>query len=97
MVFTLQLSRTAQKALDKLPPNAVKKIYHHLEEVARDPYRPRPKADIVPVAGSETLYRLRVGKLRVEYEVCNDENTIKIANILTKEKIVQWQHEVEPE
>ena len=86
MVFTLQLSHTAQKALDKLPPNAVKKIYHHLEEVARDPYRPRPKADIVPVAGSETLYRLRVGKLRVEYEVCNDENTIKIAKIFQKKR-----------
>ncbi len=86
MVFTLQLSRTAQKALDKLPPNAVKKIYHHLEEVTRDPYKPRPKADIVPVAGSKTLYRLRVGKLRVEYEVRNDENTIKIAKIFQKKR-----------
>jgi len=35
MVFTLQLSRTAQKALDKLHSNTVKKIYHYLEEVAR--------------------------------------------------------------
>jgi mRNA-degrading endonuclease RelE of RelBE toxin-antitoxin system len=86
MVFTLQLSHTAQKALDKLPPNVVKKIYHHLEEVARDPYRPRPKADIVPVAGSQTLYRMRVGKLRVEYEVCNDENIIKIAKIFQKKR-----------
>jgi len=86
MTFTLQLSRTAQKALDKLPSNAVKKIYHHLEEVARDPYRPRSRADIVPVAGSKTLYRLRVGKLRVEYEVCHDENKIKIAKIFQKKR-----------
>ncbi len=86
MVFTLQLSRTAQKALDKLPPSAMKKIFRHLEEVARDPYRPRPRADIVPVAGSKTLYRLRVGKLRVEYEICNDENTIKIAKIFQKKR-----------
>ncbi len=69
MAFALQLSRTAQKALDKLPSNAVKKIYAHLEKLKRDPHRPWPKADIVHVAGSETLYRLRVGKLRVEYEV----------------------------
>ncbi len=55
MVFTLQLSRAAQKALDKLPPNVVKKICQHLEEVARNPYRPRPKADIAPVAGSKIL------------------------------------------
>jgi mRNA-degrading endonuclease RelE of RelBE toxin-antitoxin system len=76
-MFALQLSRTAQKALDKLPPNATKKIFIHLEEIKRDPYRPRPLADIVPVGGSDTHYRLRVGKLRVEYEVYNLNNTIK--------------------
>ncbi len=91
MVFTLQLSRTAQKALDKLPPSAVKKIYHHLEEVARDPYRPRPKADIVPVAGSKTLYRLRVGKLKVEYEVRNDENNYKNSENISEEKKIGLQ------
>jgi mRNA interferase RelE/StbE len=86
MTFTLLLSRTAQKALDKLPPNALKKLSLHLEEIAKDPYRPRPKADIVPVAGSESLYRLRVGKLRVEYEVNEGDNTIKIARIFLKKR-----------
>ncbi len=85
-MFTIQLSRTAQKALDKLPITAVEKILAHLEELKIDPYRPRPKADIVPVGGSETLYRLRVGKLRVEYEVCTDENIIKIVKIFQKKR-----------
>ena len=84
MMFTIQLSCTAQKALDKLPITAVGKILAHLEELKIDPYRPWPKADIVPVGGRETLYRLRVGKLRVEYEVCTDENIIKIAKIFPK-------------
>jgi mRNA-degrading endonuclease RelE of RelBE toxin-antitoxin system len=84
MAFTLQLSHTAQKALDKLPLSAVKKIYVHLEELKTDPRRPRPRADIVPVAGSETLYRLRVGKLRVEYEVEGD--VLKIAKIFQKKR-----------
>ena len=85
-MFTLQLSRTSQKALDKLPSHAVKKIVTHLEEIKSDPYRPRPLADIVPVEGSETLYRLRVGKLRVEYEVCNSERVIKIIKIFQKKR-----------
>lgn len=85
-MFTIQLSRTAQKTLDKLPITAVKKIIAHLEELKTDPYRPRPNADIVPVGGSETLYRLRVGKLRVEYEVRTDENIIKIAKIFQKKR-----------
>jgi len=85
-MFAIQLSRTAQKALDKLPPGVVKKIFIHLEELKRDPYRPRPMADIVPVAGIETVYRLRVGKLRVEYEVFNSENIIKISRIFPKKR-----------
>jgi len=88
MVYSLELSRTAQKALDKLSSNEVKKIYIHLEEIMMDPYRPRPLADIVPVAGSGTppAYRLRIGKLRVEYAVFEKENTIKIAKIFPKKR-----------
>ena len=55
-MFALQVSRTAQKASDKLLPNAAKKIIIHLEELKRDPYRPRPLTDIVPVGGSDTHY-----------------------------------------
>ncbi len=76
MVFTLKLSRTAQKALNKLPPKAVKRILAHLEEIVKDPYRPRPLADIVPVEGSEIAYRLRTGRLRIEYEIYKNDNTI---------------------
>jgi mRNA-degrading endonuclease RelE of RelBE toxin-antitoxin system len=38
------------------------------------------------VEGSETLYRLRVGKLRVEYEVCNSGKVIKIVKIFQKKR-----------
>lgn len=85
-MFTLLLSRTAQKTLDTLPRTAAQKIFFHLEDLKIDPYRPRPKVDIVPIGGSETLYRLRVGKLRVEYEVCINENVIKIAKIFRKKR-----------
>ena len=86
MKFTLELSRTAQKALNKLPPNAVKRIWSHLEEIVKNPYRPRPMADIVLVEGSEITYRLRIGRFRVEYEVYENENIIKIAKIFQKKR-----------
>ncbi len=85
-MFTLQLSRTSQRTLDKLPLHAVKKIVSHLEEIKIDPYRPRPLADIVPVGGSKTLYRMRVGKLRIEYEVLDSEKVIKIIKIFQKKR-----------
>jgi len=40
----------------------------------------------VPVAGSKKLYRLRVGKLRVEYEVNDEENIIKLLKIFPKKR-----------
>lgn len=86
MVFTLELSRTAQKALNKLPANAVKRIWAHLEEIKSDPYRPRPLADIVPVEGSDITYRLRIGRLRVEYEVHENNDSIKISKIFRKKR-----------
>ncbi|MGD0954447.1 MAG: type II toxin-antitoxin system RelE/ParE family toxin [Methanotrichaceae archaeon] len=86
MVFKLELSRTAQKALNKLPANAVKRIWVHLEVIKKDPYRPRPLADIVPVEGSAITYRLRIGRLRVEYEVYENDNSIKISNIFQKKR-----------
>jgi len=85
-MFTIQLSRTAQKTLDKPPPNVVKKIFIHLGDLKKDPYRPLPMADIVPVAGIEMVYRLRIGKLRVEYKVFNSENIIKISKIFPKKR-----------
>jgi mRNA-degrading endonuclease RelE of RelBE toxin-antitoxin system len=42
--------------------------------------------DIVPVAGSDEKYRLRIGKLRVEYEVDEDENIIKLLKIFPKKR-----------
>lgn len=86
MTFTLLLSRTAQKALDELSPNAMKKIHAHLEELKIDPYRPRPRVDIVPVEGSKITYRLRIGKHRVEYEVYKNDNIIKISKIFQKKR-----------
>lgn len=86
MVFKLELSRTAQKALNKLPANAVKRIWVHLEEIKKDPYGPRPLADIVPVEGSVITYRLRIGRLRVEYGVYENDNSIKIAKIFRKKR-----------
>ena len=86
MTYTIELSHTARKALDKLQPNIAKKIIIRLEEIKRDPYRPRPMADIVPVEGSETMYRLRIGKHRVEYDVIKNENIIKILRIFQKKR-----------
>lgn len=71
MTFSLTLLRPARKELDKLDNKSVKRIIDHLDDLKVDPLRPRPGMDINKVEGDRKppAYRLRVGRLRIEYLV----------------------------
>ena len=51
-----------------------------------NPYKPRPSADIKKVKGnwSPPMYRLRIGKFRVEYFVDDAERSVYIAEIFQR-------------
>ena len=53
-----------------------KSILDRLEELRADPFRPRPGMNIDKVEGDRKppAYRLRVGRLRIEYLVVDEEN-----------------------
>jgi mRNA-degrading endonuclease RelE of RelBE toxin-antitoxin system len=86
MTFSLEITREAQKSLNKLDNRIIKRIYVHLEEIQRDPFRPRPFADIVKIKGRMTppAYRLRVGSLRVEYVVYDEEGLILVLRVFKR-------------
>jgi mRNA-degrading endonuclease RelE of RelBE toxin-antitoxin system len=88
MNFTLKILREARKELDKLDNKSLIKIYSHLEELKRDPFRPRPTADITKIRGNRKppAYRLRIGKIRVEYLVFDDERRVIISKIFTRRR-----------
>jgi mRNA-degrading endonuclease RelE of RelBE toxin-antitoxin system len=88
MSFTLKILREARKELDKLDNTSLIKIYPHLEELKKDPFRPRPTADITKIKGNRKppAYRLRIGRIRVEYLVLEDERQIIISKIFTKRR-----------
>jgi len=86
MTFSLEITREAQKSLNKLDNRIIKRIYAHLEEIQIDPFRPRPFADIVKIKGrmAPPAYRLRVGSLRIEYVVYEEEGLILVLRVFKR-------------
>jgi mRNA interferase RelE/StbE len=84
--FSLKMLRPAKKELNKLDKDKAQKIYDHIEQLKREPFRPRTGMDIDKVAGKEKppAYRLKVGRIRVEYFV--DGQIIVVFNIFMKKR-----------
>jgi len=83
MSFRVTLSETAARQLRGLPGEARKRIVRGLLALEEDPFRPRPKADIRPIEGTEPAkHRLRVGEYRAIYAVVGDE--VKVIEVFIR-------------
>lgn len=71
VLLSLKMLPPAKKELDKMDKSQAQKIYDHVEQLKIDPFRSRPGMDIDKVAGKQKppAYRLKVGRIRVEYIV----------------------------
>jgi len=68
------VSQTARKALEAMPAKERRRVKEALERLGEDPYRPRPGADVRPLAATDPpKWRLRVGGWRAVYVVAGDE------------------------
>jgi len=63
--------RPAKKELDKMNKEQAQKIYNHIAQLKREPFRPSPGMNIDKVAGKQKppAYRLKIRRIRVEYFV----------------------------
>jgi mRNA-degrading endonuclease RelE of RelBE toxin-antitoxin system len=70
----------AEKYLVKLDQDTYEQIEEHVEELKDNPYQRRPLADIKKLGGfkSPAMYRMRIGRQRLEYFVDESEKTIYI-------------------
>ncbi len=70
----------AEKYLVKLDLENYDLIEESIKELKLNPYRKRPHADIKKLGGfkSPVMYRLRVGRHRLEYFVDEAEQTIYV-------------------
>lgn len=83
MSFRVTLSETAFRQLRRLPKDTRSRIAKALRVLEEDPFRPRPKADIRMIEGTEPRkYRLRIGEYRAIYAVVKDE--VRVIEVLIR-------------
>ncbi len=70
-MLSLKMLPTAKRELDKMDKPQAQKIYEHIEQLKIDPFRSRSGMNIDKIAGKQKppAYRLKIGRIRVEYIV----------------------------
>ena len=83
MTYKVSLSETAVRQLRKLPAESRKRIVKGLRLLEEDPFRPRPKADILPIRDTEPRkYRMRVGEYRALFTVTGSD--VKVIEVFAR-------------
>jgi mRNA-degrading endonuclease RelE of RelBE toxin-antitoxin system len=84
--FSLKTLPPAKKELDKMDKDQAQKIYDYIEQLKIDPFRSRPGMNIDKVAGKQKppAYRLKIGRIRVEYVV--DGQMVVIFRVFMKKR-----------
>ena len=82
MPYTIIFLPKAEKYLVDLDDRNYGRIEESIEEIKKNPYRKRPKADIIKLGGyrSPPMYRLRIGRHRLEYFVDENDKEIQVVN-----------------
>lgn len=80
-MFKVRLSRRAIKYYKRLDANTLKRLDECFSSLKRDPFR---GGDIKPIRGLKGVYRIRVGALRVIYEVDTKKHVVTIYTILPR-------------
>ena len=64
-MMRFKLLTDAKRYLDTLDKETVRQIYEALRKITKEP----PIGDVKKLQGYETLYRLRLGSLRIIFEI----------------------------
>lgn len=86
VLLSLKMLPPAKKELDKMDKPQAQKIYDHMEQLKIDPFRSRSGMNIDKVEGKQKppAYRLKIGRIRVEYIV--DGQMVVIFRIFMKKR-----------
>lgn len=78
-MFSLNYHPRATKFLDKIPLKLSRGVVKKLDVLQNDPFS--KQLNISPLKGAKSSWRLRVGNIRVVYEVDKESKTIYVQDI----------------
>ncbi|MEM3700672.1 MAG: type II toxin-antitoxin system RelE/ParE family toxin [Candidatus Bathyarchaeia archaeon] len=84
-MFAVKIKRKALRKLEKLNQKQKRNIETIILILKNDPI-PFKKVDVCKLQGYESTYRIRIGNLRIVYQVFWNEKTILIHYIGPREK-----------
>nr|VFJ43755.1 MAG: mRNA interferase RelE/StbE [Candidatus Kentron sp. DK]VFJ45670.1 MAG: mRNA interferase RelE/StbE [Candidatus Kentron sp. DK] len=80
MNYRIRLHKRVTKVLRNLPQPVRGIVRQRIDFLGENPYR-HPKLDIKKMQGFDTVYRLRIGKYRLIYEIIEDELVVLIMKV----------------
>ncbi|HIH23240.1 TPA: type II toxin-antitoxin system RelE/ParE family toxin [Candidatus Micrarchaeota archaeon] len=82
-MYAVILSRSAQKGYDDL--NEHRDRVNHLLDILSVVPRPFQEFDLIKLSGLNSAYRVRIGKLRIKYQIREAERVILVFYIGPRE------------
>lgn len=76
-MYTIDVRRQAQRALDRLPANDNKAVLNEVHELANNP---RPQG-VEKVRGKSGWWRVRQGDYRIVYDIDDDQKIVSVLRI----------------
>ena len=83
MKYTVVITRSPQKALDRLEGDIYARITRKLEELEDNP---RPMG-VEKLSGREDLYRVRVGDWRIVYAIQDQELIVLVVKVAHRREV----------
>jgi mRNA interferase RelE/StbE len=80
--FTVEVDKRVEKDLRGVPKHIIEKFLDSLDEIQKDPIKPRSGFDVKPLKGFPgNSYRLRIGDYRVLYSVDIDRRLVRVTSV----------------
>lgn len=77
MPYTVEITKSAEKELSKLPKPIYKQARAAIDDLQYDPF----PHGYIHLKGEENFYRIRQGNYRIVYEVYNEVLIIKVIRV----------------
>jgi mRNA interferase RelE/StbE len=83
MRYEIIIKPTAEKSLDRIPRPTRRRIVEALDQLRENPR----STGVVKLAGTENLWRIRIGNYRVVYEIHDDRLIVLVLRVAHRKDV----------